>query len=330
MSKPRTPSFGAKQRSRLARRAATARWARLGRGVLTLAEIRAAVVKALAERETKLAPGGAGIPRGLGFLPEPPAPAGSEAEAPGKRKRKPRAYLFDSYGRGDASARDEIYILVIMGKLPEDLLGEIADLTSAIDTPWATTAGKSSCTCPTRPHPGNGRGPTAPLIMPPPPKGSGLSKLIGVLADIHGELQALDAALGRLRGMGCDLILCAGDLIDMEPFGEEVVQRLKSEKDLICILGNHERWALDRRHRQKDMRSFFEPCHISEYFGGGAELSRIHWPGWQPCPALGSRAGGRSRGDVARTARQRHGGARRRGPARGCDASCWSRPTPTS
>ncbi len=132
MSKPRTPSFGAKQRSRLARRAATARWARLGRGVLTLAEIRAAVVKALAERETKLAPGGAGIPRGLGFLPEPPAPAGSEAEAPGKRKRKPRAYLFDSYGRGDASARDEIYILVIMGKLPEDLLGEIADLTSAI------------------------------------------------------------------------------------------------------------------------------------------------------------------------------------------------------
>ena len=101
-----------------------------------------------------------------------------------------------------------------------------------------------------------------------------MSKLIGVLADIHGDLQALDAALPRLRGMGCDPILCAGDLIDMEPFGEEVVQRLKSEKNLICILGNHERWALDRRHRQKDMRSFFEPCHISEYFGGGAELSR--------------------------------------------------------
>jgi predicted phosphodiesterase len=87
--------------------------------------------------------------------------------------------------------------------------------------------------------------------------------------------------------MGCDVILCAGDLIDMEPFGEEVVRRLKAEKDLICILGNHERWALDRRHRQKDMRSFFEPCHISEYFGGGAELSReslvwlatlpVHW-----------------------------------------------------
>jgi len=110
-----------------------------------------------------------------------------------------------------------------------------------------------------------------------------------VLADVHGDLQALDAALARLREMGCDAILCAGDLIDMEPLGEEVVQRLKSEKNLNCILGNHERWALDRRHRQKDMRSFFEPCHISEYFGGGAELSRsslawlatlpVHWEG---------------------------------------------------
>jgi predicted phosphodiesterase len=116
-----------------------------------------------------------------------------------------------------------------------------------------------------------------------------LSRLVGVLTDIHGDIFALDAALARLREMGCDVILCAGDLIDMEPFGEEVVQRLKAEKDLICILGNHERWALDRRHRQKDMRSFFEPCHISEYFGGGAELSReslvwlatlpVHWEG---------------------------------------------------
>ena len=101
-----------------------------------------------------------------------------------------------------------------------------------------------------------------------------MSKLLGVLADVHGDLQALDAALTRLREMGCDAILCAGDLIDMEPLGEEVIQRLKSEKNLNCILGNHERWALDRRHRQKDVRRFFEPCHISEYFGGGADLSR--------------------------------------------------------
>jgi hypothetical protein len=141
MSKPRTPSFGRKQRSRLARRAATARWARLGRGVLTLAQIRDAVVKALAEREAKLAPGGAGIRPGLPLLPAPPpapgeseakSPGESEADAPGKRKRKPRAYLFDAYGRGDATSRDEIYILIVLEKMPEDWAAATTDLTSDI------------------------------------------------------------------------------------------------------------------------------------------------------------------------------------------------------
>jgi putative phosphoesterase len=99
-----------------------------------------------------------------------------------------------------------------------------------------------------------------------------LSKLVGILADIHGDLQALDAALGRLHGMRCDLILCAGDLIDVEVFGEEVVQRLKSEK-LFCVLGNHDRWALEFRHRRQDARRFFEPCSVSDVMGSGAELT---------------------------------------------------------
>jgi predicted phosphodiesterase len=101
-----------------------------------------------------------------------------------------------------------------------------------------------------------------------------LSRIVGILADIHGDIFALDAALGRLREMGCDPILCAGDLIEMEPFGEEVIQRLKSEKNVICIKGNHERWALERRRRRKDARGFFEPCNIADYVGGGIDLSR--------------------------------------------------------
>jgi len=116
-----------------------------------------------------------------------------------------------------------------------------------------------------------------------------LSRLVGVLTDIHGDIFALDTALGRLREMGCDPIFCAGDLIEMEPFGEEVIQRLKSEKNVICIKGNHERWALERRRRRKDVCSFFEPCNIADYVGGGIDLSRealawlatlpLHWEG---------------------------------------------------
>jgi putative phosphoesterase len=95
---------------------------------------------------------------------------------------------------------------------------------------------------------------------------------VGVITDVHGDIFALDAALGRLREMGCDPILCAGDLIDIEPFGEEVVQRLKAEK-VTCVLGNHDRWALQFRHRRQDARRFFEPCSVSDVMGSGAELS---------------------------------------------------------
>ena len=46
--------------------------------------------------------------------------------------RKAKAYLFDAYARGDATARDEIYILVIVEKMPEDWAKETTDLTGAI------------------------------------------------------------------------------------------------------------------------------------------------------------------------------------------------------
>jgi predicted phosphodiesterase len=74
--------------------------------------------------------------------------------------------------------------------------------------------------------------------------------------------------------MGCDPIICAGDLLDIEPFGEEVVQRIKSE-EIICIRGNHERWALERRRRKPDPRKFGPSIvEAADLFTGGSELSR--------------------------------------------------------
>jgi len=110
VSRPQVPSIGAEQRSAFARRAATAAVvATWGRGVLTLAQIRDAVTKALGERKAK-------------------------------------AYVFDAYARGDATARDEIYILVIVEKMQDDWAKETAELTGRYTRPWATTPRKSSCT----------------------------------------------------------------------------------------------------------------------------------------------------------------------------------------
>jgi predicted RNase H-like HicB family nuclease/predicted phosphodiesterase len=98
---------------------------------------------------------------------------------------------------------------------------------------------------------------------------------IGIVADIHGDVASLDGALARIREMGCTMVLCPGDFLDgIEPFSEEVVQRVKAE-NVVTILGNHERWALERRRRQPDPRKFAPPiAEMPDQFRGDAKLSR--------------------------------------------------------
>jgi predicted phosphodiesterase len=96
---------------------------------------------------------------------------------------------------------------------------------------------------------------------------------VGIISDIHGDIVALDAAIARLREMKCDPIICAGHLLDLEPFGEEVVQRIKAE-GIVCIRGNHERWALERRRQRPDLRkSGPSIVEAADLFTGGTELS---------------------------------------------------------
>jgi len=109
-----------------------------------------------------------------------------------------------------------------------------------------------------------------------------------------------------------------------------VIQRLKSEKNVICIKGNHERWALERRRRRKDVRSFFEPV-ISPTMSVAASTFRArplplaalpgHWEGelegvrvamWHARPGS----------DVEGVVKEYHRPELRNG--------CWSSPTPES
>jgi predicted phosphodiesterase len=82
---------------------------------------------------------------------------------------------------------------------------------------------------------------------------------IGIVSDVHGEVAALELALGHIHRMDCDMVLCAGDLVCFEPFGDWVIQVLKAEK-VICISG-------DREHRTPDG----DPPESCE---DGTELSR--------------------------------------------------------
>ena len=62
---------------------------------------------------------------------------------------------------------------------------------------------------------------------------------IGVIADVHGNLPALEAALAALQEAGVESYLCAGDLVGYGPWPDECVERVAALPGL-CVAGNHD------------------------------------------------------------------------------------------
>lgn len=69
---------------------------------------------------------------------------------------------------------------------------------------------------------------------------------IGIITDIHSNVQALNAVLKEFDKVGVDKIICCGDIIGIGINPEEVVQKLISKKEnLVAIKGNHEQYLLE-------------------------------------------------------------------------------------
>ncbi len=68
---------------------------------------------------------------------------------------------------------------------------------------------------------------------------------LAVVSDIHGRADLLRRALTKARELGCDRIVCAGDVLDDGPEPLETLEILRAAA-IPCVRGNHERWALER------------------------------------------------------------------------------------
>lgn len=68
----------------------------------------------------------------------------------------------------------------------------------------------------------------------------------GVIADVHGNLPALEAAVERLEAEEVDAYLVAGDLVGYGPFPNECVSLVSSLRGVVCVAGNHDLIALGR------------------------------------------------------------------------------------
>ncbi|HEX4214449.1 MAG TPA: metallophosphoesterase family protein [Candidatus Dormibacteraeota bacterium] len=67
---------------------------------------------------------------------------------------------------------------------------------------------------------------------------------VAVLADIHGNLAALDAALEAVDNLHPDRLIVAGDVVDGAPDSEGCWQRVKG-LGVPVLRGNHERYLFD-------------------------------------------------------------------------------------
>jgi putative phosphoesterase len=65
---------------------------------------------------------------------------------------------------------------------------------------------------------------------------------IAFISDLHADVHALRDALASIERLGCQQVICAGDLVDHGVFPEETL-RLLIERRIPCIRGNHDRWA---------------------------------------------------------------------------------------
>ncbi len=62
----------------------------------------------------------------------------------------------------------------------------------------------------------------------------------GVFSDAHGNFEALDACLERLRKEKVDRYIFCGDLIGYGPDPEACVQRVAALKNAVSVMGNHD------------------------------------------------------------------------------------------
>ena len=73
---------------------------------------------------------------------------------------------------------------------------------------------------------------------------------VGVIADVHANKHALDAALAFLAGQDVEAYLCAGDLVGYGPFPNECVRRVRDLPG-VCVAGNHDLIAVGRLSDQR-------------------------------------------------------------------------------
>ena len=139
----------------------------------------------------------------------------------------------------------------------------------------------------------------------------------GVIADVHGNLQALEAVLRALNAQAVQDILCLGDLVGYNADSDACVELLH-ERRAVSIAGNHDlialgqlgfdycapnpEFSLRRTRRRLQRRHPVAAAHPAPQPAGDDGVALIHGALDEPDPLPAHRARGGRRGRSLRAA----------------------------
>lgn len=121
---------------------------------------------------------------------------------------------------------------------------------------------------------------------------------LAVIADIHGNLPALEAAVADFGPWAPDYVILAGDLINAAPFSAEVAEYVMGQNWLV-IRGNHEFYFLDfdsqRIHSEVQRKDRWQALHalqevipeqVGRYLATLPDELSLMFPGCEPIRVL--------------------------------------------
>lgn len=68
---------------------------------------------------------------------------------------------------------------------------------------------------------------------------------VAIISDIHGNLDAFRQVLNDIDASGIDAVVCLGDNVGYGPEPEQVIRQVR-DRNIPCVMGNHEQAVLDR------------------------------------------------------------------------------------
>lgn len=107
---------------------------------------------------------------------------------------------------------------------------------------------------------------------------------IGIISDVHGDIEHLELALDFFARQKVDMVVCAGDLVDKGSDADAVVKRVRDEA-ILTVQGNHDYDPFEPYQLSSASKDFLEDLpELLDFDWEGRTVQVAHgapWDSWE-------------------------------------------------